>query len=375
MVEQENPLLRESTRFNETHFLDSESKLDILDILDALPFYVLLVDENHYILEANSAVYTQLGVKRGDILGKYCPMVIHGLHQPFPGCPLEEAAQKNQPTERELFDQQSGRWVISAIYPIRAVTHDNKRVFLHMVTDITERKQAQEQLRISHDQLRTLSAHLESVREEEKRKIARDLHDETSQLLVSLHAHLEAAIATLPGDVKKAEALLRKAQTISTTILDEIHELIYQLRPAVLDDLGLMAAISSLGDSLLKEVGVKVSTKITGKAKRLSPSLEVVIFRIVQEGFNNIAKHARANEATVGVHFQKDSIKVSIKDNGTGFDVQEAMSSKNRSHGMGLFGMRERIELVGGSLVIKSNPGRGTEITLEVPLTIGVGDG
>ncbi len=104
MVGEENPLLRESMGISVTHALDSKSKLGILDILDVLPFYVLLVDENHYILEANNAVYTHLGVKRGDILGKYCPKVIHGLQQPFPGCPLEEAAQKNQSVERELFD-------------------------------------------------------------------------------------------------------------------------------------------------------------------------------------------------------------------------------------------------------------------------------
>ena len=212
-----------------THILGSKSDLDIRDILDALPFYVLLVDENHCILEANNAVYAQFGVKREDILGNYCPMVIHGLDHPFPGCPLEEAVKINQAVERELFDSKSGRWVTSAVYPIKGATRDNKRVFLHTVTDITERKQAQEALKLSHEQLRAVSAHLESVREEEKRKIARDLHDETSQLLSSLHAHLEAAITTLPEDAKKSAALLKTAQKLSTAILDEIHDLIYEL--------------------------------------------------------------------------------------------------------------------------------------------------
>ena len=121
--------------------------LDVPDILDALPFYVLLVDKDHNILEANQAVYRYLGVKRQDILGKYCPRVIHGLNRPFEGCPLEEAAQKNEAIERELFDPKAGRWVMSAIYPTRGLTRDGKRIFLHMVTDVTERKQAQEQAR------------------------------------------------------------------------------------------------------------------------------------------------------------------------------------------------------------------------------------
>ena len=364
----------ESAGFSITRALDSKSKLDIRDILDALPFYVLLVDENHYILEANSAVYTQFVLKRKDILGKYCPMVIHGLNHPFPGCPLEDAALKNQPVERELFDKQSGRWVTSAVYPIKGVTYDNKRVFLHTVSDITERKQAQEDLRISHEQLRTLSAHLEAIREEEKRKIARDLHDETSQLLSSLHAHLEAAIALLPQDTKRSEDLLRKAQTLSTDILDEIHELIYELRPAILDGLGLVAAVSSLGDSRLKAAGAKLNIKITGKERRLLSSSEIALFRIIQEAFNNIANYAHASEVTLNFHFKKDRITIDIKDNGIGFDVQEAMSLKNRPRGLGLLSMKERSELLNGSLVIRSGHGKGTEITIDVPSTVGVSD-
>jgi PAS domain S-box-containing protein len=374
MIEKENSLSGKSTITGTTRDLDCKANFNIQSIINALPFYVLLVDENHHILEANSAVYMQFGLKREDILGKYCPMVIHGLNHPFPGCPLEEAAQQNQPVERELFDQQSRRWVTSAVYPLKGVTYGNKKVFLHTVVDITERKQAQEELKISHEQLRTISAHLESVREEEKRKIARDLHDETSQLLSSLHAHLEAAVNTLPEDAKKSAALLKKAQNLSTTILDEIHELIYELRPAILDGLGLVAAVSSLGDSRLKAVGAKLNIKITGKERRLLSSSEIALFRIIQEAFNNIANYAHSSEVTLNFHFKQDRITIDIKDNGIGFDVQEAMSLKNRPRGLGLLSMKERAELLNGSLVIKSGHGKGTEITIDVPSTVGVSD-
>ena len=105
--------------------------------------------------------------------------------------------------------------------------------------------------------------------------------------------------------------------------------------------------------------------------RRLPPSLEIALFRVIQEAFNNIVKHAHASNADVSVHFKKDSITVRIKDDGIGFDVQEAISSKDRPRGLGLLGMRERVELINGSLVIKSSPGHGTEITIEVPLTGG----
>jgi len=306
-------------------------------------------------------------VKREDILGKYCPMVIHGLEHPFDGCPLEEAAEKNQAIERELFDPRSGRWITSAIYPTTALTQDGKIIFFHMVTDITERKQAEEQLR-------NLSTRLESVREEEKKKIARDLHDETTQRLTSLTAYLEAAVETLPTEADEARALLRKAQALCVNIFDELHRLINELRPSSLDGFGLMAAIHSLVDSHLKTAGVNVNFKTIGKARRLPPSLEIALFRVIQEALNNIARHAHANTADVSVQYRKNGIKVSIKDDGIGFNFQEATSSKDGLRGLGLLGMRERVELMNGSLFIKSSPGHGTEITMEVPLTGVVGD-
>jgi PAS domain S-box-containing protein len=344
-----------------------EGTLRVLDILNALPFYVIIVDEEHHILEANEAVYSHLGVKREEVLGKYCPKVIHGIDGPFQGCPLEEAAEKDHAVERDLFDQRSGRWVRSAVYPIKPLNRENKKLFLHIVTDITLQKVAQEQLKTSHAQMRALSAHLESVREEEKRKIARDLHDETSQLLASLNAHLEAAAGTLGVEAAKAKAYLRKAQALSITILDELHKLIYDLRPPLLDEFGLMPAVGALIDSLLKVAGLEVRLKTSGKIRRLDPSLEIALFRVIQESFNNIVKHSGAKLVEVQVDFKKDSIKVRIKDNGSGFDPREAATLQDKARGLGLLGMRERIEMVKGSLLISSQPGNGAEITIEVP--------
>jgi PAS domain S-box-containing protein len=342
--------------------------LSVLDIINALPFYVIIVDADHNILEANEAVYTHLGAKREDILGKYCPQIIHGIDHPFEGCPLEEAAEKNQAVVKELQDAKSGLWVRSAVFPLKAPSPEGKQVFLHIVTDVSERKQAEEQLRTSHEQLRSLAAHLESVREEEKKKIARDLHDEASQLLASLNVHLEAAIGNLPEGAAKTAALLRKSQAISIRILDELHKLIYDLRPALLDEMGLMPAISSLAESHLTVSGVKVSLQSSGRTRRLSPSLEITLFRVVQEAFSNIVKYAHAAHVWVNIDFKKARLIIKIKDDGIGFDVPEAKKSKNRPRGLGLLNMEERISLVEGSLAINSSAGRGSEIVIEVPL-------
>ena len=208
-----------------------------------------------------------------------------------------------------------------------------------------------------------------SIQEEERKRIARELHDETSQVLASLTANLEAAVGTLPASANKTKAMLKKAQALSVNILDELHKLIYELRPSLLDDLGLVAAIRWLVDSNLGAAGVIVNFKTTGRVRRLDTQLETILFRVVQEAVSNIARHADAKNADVSLHFKKSIIRVRVRDDGRGFDVKEAISSKDRPRGLGLLGMKERVELVNGTLSIRSSPGSGgTEINIEIPL-------
>ena len=155
-----------------------EIELSISELLEAFPFYVMLVDEEHHILQANNAVRGALGVDSKAIVGKYCPLVVHGLDQPIDNCPLEEAVGTNEAVEREIFDPASRRWIRASIYPTGGSTADGKKVFFHMITDITSRKEAEELVKTSREQLRKLSQHLEFVREEERTKLAREIHDE-----------------------------------------------------------------------------------------------------------------------------------------------------------------------------------------------------
>lgn len=208
-----------------------------------------------------------------------------------------------------------------------------------------------------------------SIQEEERRRIARELHDETSQALASLAASLEAASSTLTTNIEKTRDGLRKAQALSLSILDEIHNLIYELRPSLLDDLGLIAALRWLVDKTLGAAGVKVSFKVLGQEKRLPPRLEASLFRVIQEGVHNIARHALAKNAQVSLHFRKNGIQIHFRDDGKGFDVEEAISSKDRPRGLGLLGMKERVEQMNGTLSIQSHPGGGTKIDIEIPFS------
>ncbi len=209
-----------------------------------------------------------------------------------------------------------------------------------------------------------------SIQEEERRRIARELHDETSQVIASLAANLEVVADTLPDGTDESKLILRKAQALSINILDEIHKLIYELRPTVLDDLGLVSAIRWLLDNNLKAIGITVNFKTAGRERRLTGQLEATLFRVIQEAVYNIAHHAQAKNTSVSLHFKKSTIKVRVRDNGIGFDVEEALSSKDRPRGLGLIGMKERVELMNGTLNIRSNHSSGgTEINIEIPLT------
>ena len=171
---------------------------------------------------------------------------------------------------------------------------------------------------------------------------------------------MEAAAAMLPAGTDKVKVMLREAQTLSIAILDEIHRLIYELRPMLLDDLGLVAAIRWLADNNLRAAGVVVSFKTTGRARRLPAEPEATLFRVVQEAVYNIARHAQASNANITLRFKKSAIEVHLQDDGKGFDVEKAISSKDRPRGLGLVGMKVRIELVHGTFRIQSRHGTRT---------------
>ena len=350
------------------HELDNiDLMLKISKVTDALPFYVMIIDEDHNIMQANAAVQAHLGFPPEDIVGKYCPKVIHGLDEPYEGCPLEDSVESGQAIEKELFDAPSGSWVQSAIYPINGVIINGKRVYFHMVTDITGRKKAEKQLEASRQEIRSLLTHVQTIREEERKRIARELHDETEQVVASLITIIENAVNILPSQPKKSEISLRRAQTLCVRILDELQRLVYELRPAMLDDLGLVPAIGSLIENTLEPAGIKTSFKTSGVKRRLSDQLETSLYRVIQEAVSNIAKHAKAKNASIEVRFKKGIIELLIVDDGKGFDINKAMDFTDGIASYGLLNMRERILDQGGSYSVKSDVKKnGTTIKIKV---------
>lgn len=202
------------------------------------------------------------------------------------------------------------------------------------------------------------------AQEDERKRVARELHDEVGQSLTALIMSLGSAEASLPPELTAIRGQLAEIEDLSSRTLEGIRRLMADLRPTLLDDLGLVPAIRWYAETHLARAGVQPGVEVIGPRRRLSSSFETALFRVVQEAVTNIVKHAGASQATVRVEFNPGSIATTIEDDGRGFDVAE----RRDGSGFGLLGMQERVTLLGGSLRIESEPGRGTRVFLEIPI-------
>ena len=206
-----------------------------------------------------------------------------------------------------------------------------------------------------------------SAQEEERKRIARELHDETSQALAALAVAVETAAAQASdgGDVGSS---LDRMKSLAVSTLEEVHRLVFDLRPTLLDDLGLIAALRWYAETRLGEVGIKVRVEIGGEDRRLGPLIETTLYRVIQEAVNNVANHSGAQNFTITLVMKTRCLSLTMVDDGWGFDMAELARSNDGKRGLGLMGMKERVELLGGTFSIYSELGHGTEITMQVPL-------
>jgi signal transduction histidine kinase len=226
------------------------------------------------------------------------------------------------------------------------------------------------------EQIRTeLLRQLISAQEDERRRVARELHDVTSQALATLAVRLEALTTQSRLKAKDIANQLEGIKSLLASTSKEVHRLIYDLRPSLLDDLGLPAALRSCAHNALDAAGVEVHLEVIGQERRLPPQVEIALFRIAQEAITNIACHARAESAYLSLEFNDESIGLQIEDDGVGFDPSHVFSSPaGTSKGVGLLGMKERAELLGGTFTIDTRPGGGTRVAVEIPVKWGEGD-
>jgi signal transduction histidine kinase len=215
---------------------------------------------------------------------------------------------------------------------------------------------------------RELTTRVLQAQEEERKRIARELHDETAQSLSTLLINMDVLEQTLPADNHVLRAGLDRIRTLARRTLDDTRALSHDLRPTILDDVGLTAALAWFAEEFSKTFGVPVDVDIhEGPMERLSPEQELALFRVGQEALTNAGKYAEATAARLSLRMEDGMVRLTVEDNGRGFDL-DAVIGPTRRGGLGLYGMRERAELLGGTLTVAASPGKGTCVSAVIPI-------
>jgi len=264
-----------------------------------------------------------------------------------------------QPYEQKLITKEGAEAILKLTTNVVGV--DGKPVgFQHIARDVTQEKRMQESLRFYLGQITM-------AQEEERKRIARELHDETIQALVVLARQLDDIISVSSDLSFDKRRLLENLRKQADDIMADVRRLSQDLRPPALDRLGLVPALEWLASDIGKRSGINVEVRIHGVSRRFSSEVELVLFRVAQEALRNAWRHAQATRADITVEFGDRKIRITIKDNGKGFDLPETTGDLVKQGRLGLAGMQERIQLVRGSLRIESEPDEGTMVVIESP--------
>ena len=244
---------------------------------------------------------------------------------------------------------------------------------LVQINDITERLRTQQtletlnrELELSHERLRALSRRLFEVQEEERRRLARDLHDDVGQALTALKIQLES-LARAGGELAARSRVDEIVDTVQHT-LERVRQLSLSLRPPQLDDLGLAAALRSHLDRQARVAGLQAHFEMEDAPQELPPDTETACFRVAQEAINNVLRHARARNLWVRLFIAGGRLAISVRDDGRGFDIDSVRERSAGGGSLGLLGMEERMALAGGSFELRSSPGQGTVLLATFPL-------
>ena len=357
--------------------LSSKTLVKIIDG-SAIPLFV--INKEHLITHWNNAIEALSGRKRDDVIGKgdhwksfyrekrpaMADLIVDGAsaeevevyyHDKFKKSPLIDGAYEAEDFFSHLGDK--GKWLHFTASPIK---DDEGEIIgaIETLVDITDRKNLENNLRFFLQQIT-------KAQEDERKYIARELHDDMAQILGSLSRRLDNLLRKEHNFGANEALTLQDIQTLLNQGLQSLNRFIQNLRPSLLDDVGLIPALRSLTNNIEKTDGTLAEFTVIGEERRLSNEIELSLFRVVQEALNNVSKHAEATEVHVSVDFDVSGIKITVTDNGKGFKLQGSMDDLPRIGQLGLMGMQERVWLLGGSIIVNSEPGQGTTLKVNVP--------
>jgi PAS domain S-box-containing protein len=256
------------------------------------------------------------------------------------------------------------RWFLVRTVPLRDELGTIVKWF-GTSTDIEDRKQAEDALQRSLEELRALAAHLQSVREEERTRVAREIHDELGQALTGIKLESASLIRELPGNAKQQSSRAESIMKLADETIQTVRRISTELRPGILDDFGLMAAVEWAAEEFQSRTGTNCRLDLSEDDIVIDRERATALFRILQETLTNVARHANATQVNVRLAKEEGSLILEVHDNGKGISKEELVAGRS----LGILGMRERALLLGGGLAISGAPGQGTTIEVRIQET------
>jgi PAS domain S-box-containing protein len=363
-------LLARQLGIAETARADLRQSAQRLDgIIQSAMDAIITVDQQQRILLFNAAAERVFGYPASEVIGspleRFLPTRFRSVHRAH-----VEHFGATGVTNRKMGD----RMALAALradgeeFPIDASISQTivggEKVYTVILRDITERRRAEKEIEHSHRQLRELAAAMNNVREAERTRVARELHDELAQWLTSLKMDVAWLAARLPPDGSELIARTARMGGIIDETVKTVRRIAADLRPAILNDLGLVAALEWLAQEFAQRSGIVVKLDMAQPELFLQEPLVTAVFRMVQESLTNVARHAHASEVVIALHADGDTLKLRVSDNGYGINL--AALSESRSYG--LLGIRERAHTLGGAAEFASTPGEGFNVEIVIPL-------
>ncbi len=319
-------------------------------------------DVNGYLVDGNRAFERLTGLKvaevKGTHLGKFMSEESLAVAREVRN-KLVNGEEFEQPYEQQFYIQPG---VVRTVKMSTNAVVSGGRItgFEHVARDVTQEKQQQENVRAYIQQITR-------AQEEERKRIARDLHDDVSPDIIILIQKLDNLATTQRLKLATVKDKLQDLRGQAVEALEALRATAQGLRPRIIDDLGLVAALEWIAEELEKDQPIQTKVEARGLERALSPEMQIVLFRIAQEGLNNIRKHARATAVNIRLEGGDNYITMTVTDNGQGFEAPGRIEGMVSAGRLGLMGMYERARLLNGNLQIKSAPGKGTELTVRLP--------
>jgi len=322
------------------------------------------------IIDMNREAEREYGWRRGELIGKSIRSLIPSEQYSWADRLRERCRRGEEARSWEgLRQDQRGRILSVLLTAFPLLDESGKIISLATIAkDITRRKQVERELDISRQYLQKLSRNSIEALENDRRTTAKELHDSIGASLAAIKFRLEGIVDEIARTPQKAAASLSETITYLQEAITETKQISAKLRPTILDDLGLLSTITWYLRQFTEQFGnIKLTQHIEVREEDISDTLKIVIYRVLQESLHNAAKHSDAAEIRIGLKSDSDRFVLEVADNGCGFDVQKTLSRLDPLSGYGLASIRERAEIVGGSLAIDSSPGEGTCIKMILP--------